>query len=269
VNADGSFSVGNIPPGTYVLRVRPAGLPPRGAETASMPITIATEDLTGLTITTRPGVTIKGRVEWDGTAPRPTNPVRIATRSAVWTGGVLGGESTITYLDPENGTVREDDSFELGGITGTVLFGSSPATPWMLKSATLNGRDITDVGIDDRSLGGDARVVITMTDKSTTITGTARDARRQPLSDYVVVVLPQRPIEGIAAQRWTRFVRSDQGGSFSVRSMPAGDYVAAAFETLESGRQWDPALQQAARTRGHRFTLTDGQTLPLDLELLR
>ena len=269
LGADGSFSVGNVPPGDYVLRIRQQGGGSPGSEVASMPISVSTQDLTGLHLTTRPGATIRGRVEWDGSSPRPTAPMRISTRSAEWSSGPLGGETTITYLDPESGTVRDNDTFELGGIVGNVLFNAN-APSWLLKSVTVDGKDITNTGIDAASLEGDARVLIVMTDQVTNLSGTAQNARRQPVNDYVVVLLPQQQtLTGMGATRFTRLLRPDQSGTFRVRGLPPGDYVAAAVEALEGGREWDPAIQKAVRSNGQRFTLTDGQTLALNLELLR
>jgi hypothetical protein len=269
VGPDGFFSVGNVPAGSYTLRIRQAGATGPGTEFASMPIALATEDLSGIEVVTRPGANIAGRVEWDGTAPRPTGNVRINTRSAIPTGFALGGESTITYVDLQSGTVREDDTWELGGIVGTVLFGTSPAAPWTIKAVTLGGKEITDVGMDAWSLGGEARVVIVMTDRATNVSGTARGADGGPLSSYSVVILPQQPVAGTAATRYTRFLRSDDAGAFTVRGLPPGDYVAAAGETFESDSMWDPAVQKRVRAAGHRFTLTDGETATLTLDVLR
>jgi hypothetical protein len=269
VAADGSFTVANIPPGNYVLRIRVPGAAPPGSEIASMPITLTTEDLTGLRITTRRGATIKGRVEWQGDSTRPTTPVRITTRSAEWSAGPLAGESTITYLDTEAGTVRDDDTFVLGGIVGSILFNSSPASGWTLRSATFRGRDITITGIDASSLEGDTPVVITLTDRLTDLTGAVRDSQGRPVANYAVVVLPQEPVAGMGATRVTRVVRSDQGGAFRVRGLLPGNYVAAAVPPLESGREWDPAIQKTVRAVGRAFTLDDGETLALTLELLR
>jgi hypothetical protein len=269
IAADGSFSMGNVPPGDYILEVRQQGGGARGTEEGSMPLSVSTQDLTDLRLTTRPGATIRGRVEWAGNSPRPTSPMRVSTRSADWSLAPLGGESTITYLDLENGTVRDDGTFELGGIVGNVLFNAG-AQAWSLKSVTFTGRDITNTGIDAASLEGDERVVIVMTDVATNLSGTAQDAaRRQPVTDYTVVVLPQQAITGMAAMRYTRVLLSDESGGFQVRGLPAGEYVAAAVETLESGREWDPDVQKTLRTNGRRFTLTDGETLTLNLDLLR
>lgn len=268
VGPDGSFSMGNVPAGTYTLRVRQAGLTGPGTEVASMPIALSTEDLSGIEVMTRPGANISGRVEWDGTSPRPTGNLRVITRSAVPTSGLLGGESTITYVDPQSGSVREDDTWELGGIVGTVLFNLGSA-PWTMKAVMLNGKEITDIGMDAWSLGGEARVVIVMTDKTTDVSGTARGADSRPLSSYSVVVLPQQPVTGTAASRYTRFLRSDDAGAFTVRGLPPGDYVASAGEAFEPGSEWDPAIQKRVRATGHRFTLAEGQTTTLTLDVLR
>jgi hypothetical protein len=268
VGPDGSFSMGNVPAGAYTLRIRQAGLTGPGSEVASMPIALSTEDLSGIEVMTRPGANIAGRVEWDGTSLRPTGSLRVNTRSAVPTSGLLGAESTITYVDQQNGSVREDDTWELGGIVGTVLFNLGSA-PWTMKAVMLNGKEITDIGIDAWSLGGEARVVIVMTDKTTDVSGTARAADSRPLSSYSVVVLPQQPVAGVSASRYTRFLRSDDAGAFTVRGLPPGDYVASAGETFEPGSEWDPAVQKRVRAAGHRFTLTEGQTTTLTLDVLR
>lgn len=269
VGADGSFTVANVPPGDYTLRVRQAGGGSPGNEVAWMPISLSTEDLTGLEIVTRPGTTVRGRVEWQGTAPRPVSPLRVTTRSAEPSNGLVGGESTTTYLDFQSGTVGEDDTFEIGGMVGAVLFGSSPALPWSLKAVSLDGKDITDLGVDAATLGGDARVVVTLTDQSTTVTGTARADGSKPIDDYVVVVLPERPVSGMGAMRYTRLLRSNDTGGFSVRGLPAGDYVAGALAALDAGEEWDPAIQKRVRSQGRPFTLSDGESVTLTLDVLR
>ena len=267
IAADGSFSVGNVPPGDYTLRVRQLGGGTPESEVAWMPISLSTEDLTGLQLTTQRGVTLRGRVEWAGSAPRPTATMRVSTRLAEYTGGPLGSESPYTYLDLESGTLRADDTFELGGAIGRVLFSLSPQ-PWQIRSVTVNGKEVTDTGLDTTSQDAASLITIVMTDRFTNLSGTVRDSQR-PVIDYVVVVLPQKPIEGMGASRYTRVLRPDRDGAFTVRGLPTGDYVAAAFEALEAGREWDPEIQKTVRGAGRDFSLSEGQSLSLNLELLR
>ncbi len=171
-------------------------------------------------------------------------------------------------MDLQNGTVRDDGTFELGGIVGHILFNAA-AQLWSLKSVRFNGRDITNTGIDAASLEGDERVEIVMTDRVTNLSGTAQDDQRRSVSDYVVVLLPQQAMTGMAATRFTRVLRPDENGRFQVRALPSGEYVVAAVETLDPGREWDPDVQAVVRSSGRRFTLDEGETLVLDLELRR
>ena len=67
-----------------------------------------------------------------------------------------------------------------------------------------------------------------------------------------------------------RVVLTDKQGTFRVRGLPPGQYVAAAATALEEGAQWDPAFQAAVRdARGsQRFTLSEGQIAVLTLDLM-
>jgi len=267
IGADGSFSVGNIPPGDYTLRIRQQGGGTPDGEVAWMPISLSTDDLTGLQLTSQRGVTLRGRIEWDGSAPRPTATMRVSTRLAEWSGGPLGGESPYTYLDLESGTVRADDTFELGGAVGRVLFSLSTQA-WQIRSITANGKDVMDTGLDTAGPDATSVVTIVMTDRFTNVSGTVRDSQRA-VTDYVVVILPLKPVEGLGASRYMRVLRPDRDGAFTVRGLPPGEFVAAALESLESGREWDPDVQKMVRSSGRDFSLSEGQNLSLNLELMR
>ena len=71
VAADGTFTLANVAPGDHVIDVRPPGRGPgSAAEFASVPVTVANENISGVRITTGTGATVKGRVLFEGTAPR-------------------------------------------------------------------------------------------------------------------------------------------------------------------------------------------------------
>ena len=70
------------------------------------------------------------------------------------------------------------------------------------------------------------------------MSGAVRDSRGRPLTDYEVVVLPQEAVEGPAGTRVTRRFRPDQTGSFRLRGLPPGRYVAAALPRVQEGGVW-------------------------------
>ena len=112
-------------------------------------------------------------------------------------------------------------------------------------------------------------IEIVVTDRSTTVSGTVVTTLRAPVRDYVVAIFPDRLREGVMPQRFTRTIRPDQEGRYQTRALPPGDYFAVAVPALESGDEWDPAFRKRVEPMGKRFSLTDGQTLTLDLQLLQ
>ena len=140
---------------------------------------------------------------------------------------------------------------------------------WFLKSVTLNGTDITDIPFEIRGSTTVTGLEMIATDQQTTLSGGVKDSRGQPVKDYVVVVLPDGLKEGLSTTRFNRTVRPDQNGQYKTMGLPAGEYVAFAVETMEQGINYDPAYQQAMKPRGKSFSLTDGQTLIVDLQLVQ
>ncbi len=270
VAADGSFTADNVAPGEHFVQVRltpsPTGV--TVPEVANSPVSTSGADVIGLRITTSPGTTAVGRVEWEGRAPRTgaDGPLRIVTSAADKRPAILGLPSSDGGA---NGTVGADDTFRIAALMGRVLFTPTGVPPqWTLKAVIVNGEDVTVSGADATGLGGETQVRVVLTDKVTDLTGTVRTAGGAAATDYVVVVLPESPVEAATAARYTRTARPDQRGAFRLRALPPGRYVAVAVEGLEQGSEWDPVFQATVRPTARRFTLSEGQRLALDLELM-
>jgi carboxypeptidase family protein len=272
VRADGSFQLANVPPGEYVLDVQQRPQNVRNfqdinlaqLEFASMPLSVS-GDIDNLTITTSAGVTVSGRVAFQGQAPPKSNMQVVATPSA-------GGSSPMAMLVAARalggGRVNQDGTFELRGVAGpTVIRVQGIPTGWALKTITIEGNDITDTAFEFKpgtSVGG---VVITLTNRITEITGTVRDLRGQPVSDYVLVAFPEDTKLWGAQSRHVQTTRPNQSGTFSIKGLPPGRYLAAVVPALENGLQNDPAVLEQLRNGAKNFSLAEGQTLNLNLEM--
>jgi hypothetical protein len=262
--ADGSFTLTNVPPGEHHIDVPGQQRTADGSESeaASVPITVAGEDILNLRITTGRGATVSGRVVFEGSSPHTgPNPLRINAVSA--DPQVLG---PIVTVDPL-GLVDDDGNFQVRGLIGTVFFRGQIPPGWMLKSVTLDGDDITDVPLELTSAQRIDGLRIVLTDRMTDVSGGVSSGRGQPVKDYVVVLQPATPRQGAAANRYVRNARPDQDGRFRVRGMPTGDYIATAVESLEAGREWDPEYQPKLREAGRPFSLNEGESVVLDLTL--
>jgi hypothetical protein len=260
---DGSFTINNLAPGEHWIEVYPRS---SGDEWASVPISLpAGGELTNLVITTSPGATISGQVIFEGTSTSP-KPDRI-----IVTAPEPGGSPPSRGMD-DSGVIDASGRFQLKGVTGRALFRATQLAPtggtWAIKSVTLNGVDLTDTPLDIAKSGDISGVEIVVSDKQTTFSGSARNARGEPSKDYTVVTFPDRLKEGALPARFIRVLRPDQQGRFETRGLPPGDYLAVAVDALEQGGQWDPEFRKRVEPSAKRFRLSEGQTASVDLQLI-
>jgi hypothetical protein len=269
VQGDGGFTLSSVPPGEHALEVLLAG---RGRaarpEFARMPLTASGADITALVITTTSGASAKGKVTFEG-GPRGENEdSEIAVvpspvdQQATRLGARFGGRQA-------SGRVDEENTFQLGGLFGRIVFRVSVqgVSEWALKSVRLDGRDVTDTPIDFAGTESLSGLEIIITNRATEVVGTVRDSRGDPLTDFVVVLLPLDLPDGSLQTRFVRSARPDQEGRFRIKGLPGGRYVAAAVEALEQGSEWDPDFQAHVRAIGSTVSLSEGRTETLDLAL--
>ena len=272
VRPDGSFQLMNVPPGEYVIEVQERPQNARNLqdvvmaqlEFASMPLSVSGADVDNLAVMTTPGVTASGRVTYQGQgAPKATLQVIAAPPAGAGPSGML-----INARARIGGRVAEDGTFELRGLAGPQMI-RVQGTPagWGLKSITLNGADITDEPYDFKPGSNVNGLIVTLTDRLTEVTGMVRDARGQPLTDYVVVAFPEDSKLWGAQSRYVQTSRPNQNGTFSVRGLPAGRYLAAVVPALENGLQSDPSILEQLRAGAHSFSIAEGQLVNLNLEM--
>jgi protocatechuate 3,4-dioxygenase beta subunit len=273
VRADGTFALANVPPGEYTLdvqqRPRDGGglraLAVTELEFASVPLTVTGEDISGMSIVTTTGSSVTGRVVFQGKTPPANGGQGLQVSASAPMGapslqgiarGVLGG-----------GRVADDGTFELRGLIGLQMIRVNPPNGWTLNSVTLNDEEITDMPYDfkgGRKLTG---LIVTLSDRLTDLAGSVKNRRGEAVKDYVLVVFPTDEKLWAGQSRFIRTARPDQDGRFLIRGLPPARYLAAVVESLETGSQNDPAVLEQLRPRGKGFSLADGESLTLDLEM--
>jgi hypothetical protein len=269
VMADGSFTLNNVAPGDYTLDVqqRPRDLQSVTGgqlEFASIPLSVSGEDIKGLTIITTPGISVAGRVTFDGQKSQSASPRGMQVMAAP-----ISGQASIMGIAGRalgGGRVADDGAFELRGVLGhQILRVAGAPSGWTLKTVTLNGQDITDTGFEFKPGNNITGVVVTLSDKSTDLSGTVRNARGDLSTDYVLVVFPPDPKLWNGQSRYIRTARPNQDGAFSLKGLPPGQYLAVAVDSLENGAQYNPELLQQLRQTAKAFSLSEGQQLTLEL----
>ena len=274
---DGSFSIPNVPPGRYVAIAR-AGGRQNDQRIGVQPVVVNGQNIGGLAITLQPEITLSGNitVESSGT-PAPTdysgfridapeaNPLPFAGggpgggRGGFGTGGraATNGTFSVPNLVPGKHYIR---------ITGQGLSqGLTAPTQWNLKAVLVGGADVTDTGIDLKPGENVDTVTIVLTDRSTALTGTVRDASSTPVPALTVIAFSADPQYWRAQSRWIQAGRTDQTGTYHLRGLPPGDYFLVVSDSVEQGEWFDPAFLDQARTAATRITIADGDQKTQDL----
>jgi hypothetical protein len=111
---------------------------------------------------------------------------------------------------------------------------------------------------------------VTLVDRVTTLTGTARDADGRPASGAWIAAFPVDKNlwrrAGLASRR-TQVVLPGRAGQYSVKGLPAGEYfvVATTGASLDFS---DPKILSSLIPDASRVGLQDGDSKSLDLRAI-
>ena len=285
---DGNFTLSGIAPGEYTVQVQslaamlsaageamavmtgganksaPAQPQVVEREFAVASVTVAGDDITGLTVTGTRGAKATGRVVFEGgQKPEALGSLRL----------------TAGPTDPDNiaaaassfgmSAVKENGTFEIDGLVGGRMFRfMNPPKGWFLKRITHEGEDITDKGYDFKPGEDVEGFEIVMTTRSQTVMGAVANDKGEAVKEYTVVVFPEDQQKWTQpASRWRASARPDQQGQFRLTELPPGAYLAIAVDYVAEGEWMDPEWLARAAKNATKFSLDEGSTKRLDLKL--
>ena len=274
IQPDGSFTIANVAPGSYVLSAR-SGLrrivaDGRGrvtaaggggdAEIGSLPLVVGDSDVTGVTIALTRGASIAGTIVSEGTAPLTLANLRVAARALRNPAFGQGGNSA---------QVSAAGAFQLSSLTGTIaLRVDNLPSQWMVKSIVVGNTDVTDGTLELRGSEQLTSARIVLTDRVSEVNGSAT-VRNQDAKGYSVLVFAEDPALWTFPTRYIRMTRADAQGRFTLRGLPGGDpYLIAAVDYVEDGEWQDPEFLERLRESASRLTLRDGETKTVSLRLI-
>jgi hypothetical protein len=271
IRADGSFTIANVPPGSYSLQARAGGRAGRGGggrgqtfeaaavEIGSVPVVVGDGDVTGLTVALTRGASLAGTVVAEGTSPISLSSLRISARQLRGTPGQGLAASGVSAAG----------SFQISTLVGDVsLRVENLPTQWTVKSIVVGSADVTDGTFELRGTEQITNARIVLTDRVTEVNGTAT-VGRAAATNYTVVAFADDAALWTFPTRHVRTARADKDGRFSLRGLPPGvAYLVAAVDQVEDGEWQDPEFLERLREAASRVTMREGEAKTVTLPLL-
>ncbi len=246
------------------------------ALSATLPIGVGADDLRDVAVVLHEGVTVSGRLVFEGAAPQPT-PQQLQNLHVSLT-AADGQMSAFTGLmmlgqQGQGPQIDADLKFKIprypAGRYEPTVGGALPGA-WRLKSVTVGGRELTealelkDTDIED--------VVITFTDKVGQLTGSVRGDDTKPSPTATVVIFPadtKHWNDDATNPRKPRTVTASKTGAFTANGLLGGEWLVAALNDADVRDIKDAAFLDALSRVATRVTLADGEKKPIDLQIVR
>ena len=255
-----TFTRRNLTPGSYTITAHGANNTLWGRVT----LDVNGEDMLNVEIKLGPSASVAGRILFESSskpAPADASAVRLALRPSAGLPPVAAAAAgTFTLAGAEPGRYRLQAFMP-------VAPGSPAGSGWVLKSAILNGRDVTDEPFDIGAGEQISGVVVTFTDRPTELTGALSDAIGRPAPGFYVVVFPaDRKQWNPGSRRLPAPARATSDGTFRFAGLPPGTYYMAAATEIDQTDLADTAFLEALAETAATVTLAEGERKKQDIQ---
>ena len=265
---DGGFAFDYGPPGRYVIAARasadgamPLRYDPAASLWASTEIVVDGQDIPNVVLTPTPGLTIEGRIVFEGQRPPPRLSELRMIGLPLWSRTSPGGQPAMAVsFDGRFSIPSVPPGFYVPEFTGGIR---TPIGAWWLKSITIGGREVLDAPLELRDTT-DA-VTVTFADTASELRGRVAGRGGEPASNHVVVVFPVERSAWFFNSRRIAAVRVDAQGEYVVRNLPPGDYLVVARSDLDPLEWFNPDTLEKLTASATALRIRPDEQLALDI----
>ncbi len=271
--AAGPFSFHNVAPGHYVVWAQatdatsgPSSEPP--AWWAAVDVQITGEDVSGLVLALKPTFSLHGRIVVDAsTKATGTDLSKISI--AMPRRDQFSAEAPDRIFAPPTFS-QQSGAFSIEGVmpgTYGLSLQGIPAGLWV-RSAMAGDHDLLDVPlrVDPRDVSL-PEVLVTLSDRHTSLSGTLQMLSAPAASAYSIVVFPADRSLWLPNARRIRLARADTAGRYVFRDLPPGNYQLAAVTDMTSDNLVDSAFLENLTSAAVAVALGEGEQKTQDFSI--
>jgi hypothetical protein len=230
-------------------------------------VNVGARDLANVAVPLRRTATLRGRIALSDGLTLPPDARIVVSLTPANGDPALGLLTHVTNLNQPlaitgllGGAYLVSASPSLGTVT--------PATETRVASITWQGREIRDTGLDASATQELNDVVITLTNKTITVTGTVVGSNGP--QSAAVIAFPVDPA------RWINFglappifdvTRSASSGAYRLGRLVEGDYYFIAVDSSDRDKWVNPQFLAAAAPKASRVSLKWGDKQAVNLTL--
>src|SRR6266700_681248 len=254
IEADGSFEIQGVLPGSYTARISSEHL---NHMRASQTIEVRDADIDGIQLTTETSFEMHGRFRMDDGRKMDWRQVQI----------MIDPDDRKQSDGPLMARTQADGSFTVANVQPgnyhvVVTSSSASLRDYIVKEVNVDGKEVGDSGFTVS--GGTSFLDIVGSAKGSAIEGAAVDDEGKPIPDMQVVCIPdaaRRKRHDIYQQ-----VQTDQRGYFSLRGLNPGEYQVLALDDAPSDIT-DQDFVSAHDGQGETVTVEAGARKSIVLKL--
>jgi hypothetical protein len=211
-------------------------------------VDVTTHDVTGVSITLQPPVTISGKLRIEG-----SDDLKAFANSDV----EVTAESKALVSAVPSAPVAVDGTFSLAttGLDslGIGVRGMPPG--YYVKSITYAQQDVRETGLTYVAAADPMEIVVSS--HGATVSGVVHDKGGEPIAGATVVLSPG-----------FRTTVTDQTGYFAIGSLAPGDYVLFAWNEIQHNQYYDVDFLKSVESRGQPVTLQEGSQEVVNYEAI-
>jgi Carboxypeptidase regulatory-like domain len=260
-NADGSFDVSGVAPGSYFLFAST-----NSGMTGGLAMQVGDADVDNIVIPMTSGIRVSGRFVIEGRS-RNDDGLEMANLRITLTRdpNLIGMPPAGPSFSPPPSA---DGSFVLQDVPPGDLRVSVRALPpdAYIKSIRMGSADVLDGGLHITGTPRDLLEVVIGADAGR-LSGTVMNTRQEPLANIKVAVVPGAPDR--ERSDLYKSTTTDQSGRFRIQGLAAGSYTVFAWEEIEDGAWQDPDVIRAYESRGTSIRIRDGADESVQLTAIR